>query len=362
MPNRPRILVAAPLPPPLVGQSIMTAMAVEALREVADVTVVDTSAPALLKPSALRLGRATAWLRMLREYRAALRRSEPEIVYMTPSSSPLGLFRDLALLRATPRRVRIVGHLHVGDYDRLLAHPVFGRAARGVLRRTDPLIACSAYAARGLARACPALPPATVVHNAAPPGRALTDAEREAKWARRAQTVLLLANALPGKGHVLLAEAAALLPARGETQFIVAGGWPSEAARRGYESQLKTLGVAARFDVRGVVEAEAVRALLAEADVLAFPSTYRHESLSVAVLEAMAAGCAVVAVDHAGASEMVRDEVEGRLVANEAEAFAAGLADALQHAERYGRAAAARAAQEFDAERFAEGIHCAVLG
>ena len=92
------------------------------------------------------------------------------------------------------------------------------------------------------------------------------------------------------------------------------------------EERARRLGVADRTAFTGVrVD---VPELLAGMDVLAFSST--REGLSIAMLEAMAAGVPVVATNVGGNPELIESGVSGQLVpAGDAQALAARIADVL---------------------------------
>ena len=90
------------------------------------------------------------------------------------------------------------------------------------------------------------------------------------------------------------------------------------------------------------------------ADVVVVPST-QPDPLPNAALEGAAAGCCVVASDHGGLPEILRDGVTGRLVAPaDPAALAAVLAqlrDDGDQRERLGAAAAADVRSRFGAEQ-----------
>ena len=356
--RRPRIVAVVALPPPVTGQSVVSARAVAALRAVGDVEVVDVSAGG----GGWRAGRAAqarAWAAALRAARRALA-APVDVVYFTPASSRLGVLRDLATLALVPRGVPVVAHVHVGDYGARLAQSAL---ARRVAARCARLLVPSAYAAAPLRAAAPAAD-VRVLPNPVDPGHLLPPEALDAAWARRRAAppvVTFLSNMIPSKGYGVLARAAARLDA--PPRLVVAGAWPDAETRRAFEATLARLGVGA--EVVGDVARGDVPALLAEASVFAFPSRYPHESLPVAVIEAMAAGCAVAAVAHAGVPELARDGLEGALAprhaddAAQAEAFAGALARALADAERLGRAAAARA-QAFRPDAFDAALRAVV--
>jgi glycosyltransferase involved in cell wall biosynthesis len=365
---RARVLCFAPFPPPVTGQSVMTEAFCEALRAHADVEVVDTADADVMwrRPGTLPVGHLVRWLERLWTFRRTLRRVRPDVVYLTPASSALGMARDALTLAVVPRAVRVVAHVHVGDYGRLLAHPRLGRLARRTARRFHQVLVPSAYAAGGLLAAEPSARVA-VVPNLVTPELRVAPAEVEAALVRRAGAVphvLFLSNMIPSKGFVRLAQAAALLAGQGRAfRLTFAGRWPNPDDRAGFEQTLADLRLSDRAEVLGVVPREQVRGLLLGTDVLAFPSTYPHESFGLGMIEAMGAGAAVVALDHAAAAEIVRDGRDGFVVAGEDPAdLADALARAMDQRAALGRSAAARVREAFDADATLRRFVALVLG
>jgi glycosyltransferase involved in cell wall biosynthesis len=98
-------------------------------------------------------------------------------------------------------------------------------------------------------------------------------------------------------------------PSRSATLTLVGGPTSSE-----YYETLRKMVSEARLsnEVRftGLVPREALPALYEQHDVLVFPSAY-DEPFSIALLEGMAAGLAVVGTPTGGTPEVLRDEVNG---------------------------------------------------
>jgi alpha-maltose-1-phosphate synthase len=98
--------------------------------------------------------------------------------------------------------------------------------------------------------------------------------------------------------------------------------------------------------------------LLADASILAFPSTI--DQAPNAVIEAMAAGRAVIAVPTAGIAEMVLDGVTGRHIPpDDVDALAAALDELVDDHERcaqMGRAGRARFDAVYDADRTTDAL------
>lgn len=129
----------------------------------------------------------------------------------------------------------------------------------------------------------------------------------------------------PHKNHRVLVEAfARLAPTHPDVDLVLAGGeGPAEAAVR---EAVAASGVADRIHRTGRVPRAELDALLAGADVVAFPS--RYEGFGVGALEAMAAGVPVVAADATALPEVVGEA--GTLVdPDDAAGWATALAGLL---------------------------------
>lgn len=361
-----RVVCLLPLPPPATGQSIVTRTFLDGLARVADVHVVDTADRVHVwrRSRTFPPARAAAWLGRLRAFRRALR-PRPDVVYLTPASSVLGFVRDVAALALVPRGVRIVAHAHMGDFGGLFARRGVGALARRTARRYERILVPSAFAAAWVRRTLPGARVEILPNPVAPALRFSADEEAAARAARqgRAPNVLFLSNMIPAKGYVPLAHALATLAARGlDFTATFAGAWASDHDRDAFAGLLVSLGLADRATIAGAVPHADLRPALAAADVLAFPSAM-PESFGMGMLEAMGAGAAVVATDHAAAPEIVRDGLDGRLIPpGDPAALVEALDDALAYRDRYGRSAAAHARAALAPEPLVAAFVAALTG
>lgn len=161
------------------------------------------------------------------------------------------------------------------------------------------------------------------------------DAERLAAAAKIAATpftgtgphVLAMGRLTPQKGFDLLLQAMAGVRAAGvPARLTIVGVGELEQA---LSAQARTLGLADVVDLVGFQEQP--ERYFAHADVFVLSS--RYEGMPNVVLEALACGLPVIAYDcpH-GVSEIVRDGVNGRLLAAEdVPALTAALIDVLRH-------------------------------
>lgn len=119
-----------------------------------------------------------------------------------------------------------------------------------------------------------------------------------------------------------------------------------------------SMNLGARVTMRGWLGKEASEVLLARAAVFVLPSY--AEGLPMSVLEAMAAGCPVVATRVGGIPDLVTDGVDGLLVPpGDPRALAAALQRVLRDrdfAQRLGNAARQTIAKRFTAERSLERL------
>jgi glycosyltransferase involved in cell wall biosynthesis len=127
----------------------------------------------------------------------------------------------------------------------------------------------------------------------------------ELNGGRELPIVLTCARLADQKGHPVLFRAAAEIP---DAVFVLAGEGP---LRGELEAEAAGLGLGDRVVFLG--RRTDIPDLLAACDVFALPSLF--EGTSLAVLEAMAAGRAVVSSSIGGTDELIEDGVSGLLVA-----------------------------------------------
>lgn len=153
------------------------------------------------------------------------------------------------------------------------------------------------------------------------------------------------------KGHTYLFEAACLLKDKGfKFQWQLAG---DGSLRAELEAMVGRLHLKDEVVFRGFLSD--IPNFLSEIDLFVLPSL--REGLGVSVLEAMAAGKAVVASDVGGLSELIVDGVSGFLVPPaDAKALAAAIGKLLREptlARAMGRRGAERVAQYFTFDQMA---------
>jgi len=283
------------------------------------------------------------------EYRRLVRGLDVVDAWLSPAYTWAGLLRPLA-----PVPVVMGGRRNLYDvaWARSRRRDL---ASRHIVRRLDAIVANSEAAAEDVVTREGVDPERVhVIRNAVLPAAEPGDRDRlRAGWGFRPDAVVAgcVANLKPGKGHSMLLHAAATLRAsQPRLRFLLVGDGPS---REAIEARIEREGLRDIVVLHGL-EQDA-RRLYPGFDLAIQVSD--TESLPNSVIEAAAAGRAVVATDVGGTREIITDEVDGLLVPRgDTDALVARVARlAMDPAlrERLGSAALRRSA-DFAPERLAE--------
>lgn len=236
---------------------------------------------------------------------------------------------------------------HHGYTDSDLRVRVYNRMDRWSLRRADLVVTTCGPFAEALARHGVERTRIRVVHNAVPAQRPLDRTmAREALGVSDRSVILAVGRLSREKGHDVLLDAVGAMgaPRRERLLILVAGDGPE---RDGLRRRAERLGVNARFDGHTTDVAR----YYAAADVFALPS--RSEGSPNALLEAMGAGCPIVAARVGGVPELADDRSAVLVPPGDPRALGEGLVRLLDDpglARRLGASARA-ASSRFTRER-----------
>lgn len=291
----------------------------------------------------------------LREFRRGLREL---IDVFSPGVVHVHAAAELALLvRTVTRTIPVVLTTHgfaVSNPD--ANYRLAARVCR--LARVERIIGVSRSEARMLQRGGVTESHLRVVHNGIPDiEEPPIDWRERLVWPDEAPVIGAVGRLEHVKGFHLLLDALAALPDNlgpswsHPARLIIVG---DGSERDALERQAAELGLAERVHFAGY-RPDAYRAP-GGFDVMVMPSL--HEALPLACVEAMAAGCPVIASSVGGLPELVRDGETGLLVpAGDASAIEEALRTVLgdmELAHRMGANARRRFLQEFRVERMVE--------
>ena len=151
--------------------------------------------------------------------------------------------------------------------------------------------------------------------------------EVRSRFAERGEKLVLFVGRLVvEKGVHVLLDAIPKVLQKVEAKFVIAGdGYlRSEVVKRVAER-----GLGGKVHVTGYLDTDTIRRLFLAADVCVIPSLY--EPFGIVALEAMAAGCPVVASDTGGLSEIVEHEKTGvKVYPNNPDSLAWGILRMLE--------------------------------
>lgn len=208
---------------------------------------------------------------------------------------------------------------------------------RWLARRTACIVGCSEGVRQALlAMGMPAQRTMAIPNGIDPAPFAQADAH---PMHRRVPGIVMVARFSRQKDHASLLQALALLRTRGLQPPLLLAGGGKPIHRQPIERLARELGIADQVQFLGVHRG--VPDLLMRHRIAVLSTHY--EGMPLALLEGMAAGCAVVGSAVPGVREVLEDGVDGLLVA---EADPQALADALERllrddalAERLGQQA-----------------------
>jgi glycosyltransferase involved in cell wall biosynthesis len=238
------------------------------------------------------------------------------------------------------------------------------------LRSCDVIVATSARIKRELESLAGRPLSKSIVKPNAIDTREFAASERSRMDPSRACRLVSVSRIHPKKGLTYLIDATRLLRERGLVITLLIAGDPdesdpaSQACHEALKQRIATNRLEAIVRLEGWKTGQEVRRSLADADIFVAPyvelPNADKDGIPTALLEAMAAGCAVVTTDAGSILEVIDDGIEGLIVP---QSDAAALADAIARLiqedglrSRISRAAADRVRRQFDISRCESGL------
>ncbi|MCC2954633.1 glycosyltransferase family 4 protein [Massilia sp. IC2-477] len=287
-----------------------------------------------------RMAKIGAALKGLARTVACLLR-RPEVVHAHAASNGSFVRKSVLLALARASGARTVFHLHGACFDSFIerSSPLMRRWIRHTLEQSSVVIALSTRWADFLHGFAPQARVVVIPNSVPLPPLAADRSE--------AGRILFLGQVEPRKGIYELVDALALLKDRFPQMRLAIGGQGEliEVKRRARDA-----GVLDRIEELGWVTAQRKADELARASIFCLPS--HAEGLPMALLEAMAAGKAVVSTGVGGIPDALRDGDNGLMIEpGKVEQLAQALSKLLgddEERRRLGARARATIEQEFE--------------
>lgn len=328
-----KVLLIAPLPPPITGHSMASQMLVDGLGNLHETTIVNLSL------GSHHDGRVTV-RRIWEVVKVALvvgrKQRWADVIYFTISESRAGNLKDLVIYLLCRRRLnRMFVHLHGGTIGRALfdRSPVWRGINAWFIKRLGGVIVSGVSHVEIFSGM---IDPRHIhtVPNSADDDLFVEESTILDKFARaRPLRVLYLSSMTIDKGYLDLADAwFSLAPdLRAFIQLDFAGRFGSDADRVTFEDRIR--GVEG-ISYHGLVDRERKRCLFAGAHVFCLP-TRMSEGQPISILEAYAAGCVVLTTNKPGIRDVFTDGVNGfEVIERSPASIAAVLTGALENVDR----------------------------
>ena len=308
-----------------------------------------------------------AFCRKLKEIYLAIRRTRPDVVYVTPNTAKGPFYKDFVIVEWCKwwSGKRTILHFHnkgvATRQDRWLDNRLYRRFFRHteVILLGEPLYEdVRKYVAREHVHFC-----ANGIETASPPTPLLK--ARGVATLTKVPRILWLTNIMLTKGLMEFLDALALLKER-DVEFFVdfVGGTTAEISEEAFRQALADRGLEGCTHYAGKKYGEDKEAFFQRADIFVLPSY--TEAFPLTILEAMEHGLPVVATNVGGVSTAVENGVNGILIGGEKPVMSLDfrpdpqeLANALQRLLtdkelrlRMGAAGREKFEREFTLERF----------
>lgn len=300
------LLVIGPKPPALTGgiaSFIGFQLSSPQLKEKYRMICLDTSlSPGLRGNKLMRLiGSVMLSIRLT----VMLRAHRPELVHIHTSSFMSFWEKGLLIMICRLFDRKVVLHMHGAMFDSFYRNSRLKFLIRFVLDRADAMVVLTSY----WKEFCSSL---TETRLEIIPNCPQKEFFHVAGDAGAGGSVVFTGTVGPRKGVDVLLEAVKILRSRGvNNPVVLAGDGESEGLLDIYLRQVEDQGLG-EVGLRGNVDPEGLKVLLAEAALFCLPS--RAEGLPIAILEAMAAGLPIVATPVGGIPDAIEEGVNGFLV------------------------------------------------
>jgi glycosyltransferase involved in cell wall biosynthesis len=312
---KPKILFIGPFPPPIHGGSLMNSFVAKStkLNSQFAIRTINTAPPQPLEDAGrFSIGKLFGTIALLARISVALMRFRPRVVYLTPAPTGFAFYRDLAVvLLVRAASLRRVLHIHGQGFAPNTSMPRWRRTLVRLMFNGSSVILLSPRLAQEYSSFI-AKDLIYIVRNGIPDPfpNGVNISERAVP-----PRVLFIGNLIESKGPIVLLQALAELKREGQIFGAdVVGAWYPPLTQSVFIKRLQDLKLMDIVKLHGPVYGEKKYKLLSDASIFAFPTFYPNEAFPLVILEAMAAGLAVISTRHGGIPDMIIDGETGLLV------------------------------------------------
>jgi len=304
-----RIILIAPFPPPITGQSLAVKVFHDALIRKHEVNVVNLSKNSL-KNGVNSYSRIVQIFKIFKE--VWVKSKFADVIYFTISESIAGNLKDLIIYLICYRSLhKMVIHLHGGSIRKLLfdKHKLLFIINCFFIRRLGSITVLG-QSHVGIFSDIVSGEKIQIVPNFAEDYIFIDEDGIINKFSSITPLkILFLSNLIYGKGHNELVEAFMALDDNLKQQITIdfAGSFESESQK---EEFLKRIKIHQQIHYHDVVVGAEKSNLLSGAHLLCLP-TCLSEGQPISILEAYASGCVVMTTNQGGICDIFKDKING---------------------------------------------------
>lgn len=315
-----KVLMIAPLSPPITGQALACDALLLSLQEKGvDVNVINLSKKNF-SAGIDSFSRVKEIFSIL--VQVARADKNVDLIYFTPSESIAGNLKDLLIYTLLCLYLKkTVVHLHGGaglkkilsDEHFLLSkiNKLFIHRLAGAIVLGERLI--------GVYNSYIASSKIHVANNFSSKEFFINASDLRCKFIRiETIKILFLSNLLPGKGYLQLLEAFNKINFKynGKFELHFAGGFQNEEEHNFFKKEIEGLET---VKYHGVISGVTKKNILQQSHIFCLPTCYPYEGQPISILEAYASGCAVLTTDHSGIFDIFTPGANGiEVYANDA--------------------------------------------
>ena len=305
-----RVLFILHLPPPLHGASIMGNYIKnsQVINERFDCCFVNLgSSTDIENIGKFSIKKIQHYFRILHAVSKEIKRFKPDLVYITPNSSGLALYKDYFVLQLLKRHgLKVLAHFHnkgfkdlSGGYFMKKFLTSYFHGLKTILLSTHLYEDVESY-----------VPPKDVYYcpNGIPDVATQTETKQNSPI-----RLLFLSNMFINKGVFVLLDALKILKEK-DYSFTcdMVGDETSDLDRERIITECKRRGIDKQVSFHGKKEGTEKNDFYKNADIFLFPSL--NECFSLVLLEAMQFGLPCISTDEGGLKDIIEDGVTGFLI------------------------------------------------
>lgn len=324
--QRPRLLCIGPLPPVTHGQSEAFDIFIGSVnsREAFNISVINLN---FVNKHFLEKIIVLSWKYLL--FRIALLMRKPNAVYISFGRGKRSFQRDRLFLKIILRNnIPVIAHYHGGDMPILLEQLQqrnqnrILKEVKNIFQKIARVIVLSKNLTSDVLEFV-TLDKIRVISNCfrIPPNFNLPEVEVMSEGKNKGVEILFLSNVIAEKGFFEVLSSIRILKNRGcDVHLTFVGSFISDAEHTAQELKKKTIRLIEEYkitdlvDIKGPLYGRQKWNEYIKADIFVLPTYYKTEGLPMSIIEAMAAGCAVITTPYRGIVDLLSDGIEGLFV------------------------------------------------